>query len=405
MVNKMAREPSKLNRDKESTMLRSAFFDTVKKNIEKPANQKKLFKYIADYRDRYIQILSSPLITTFMPFNHDGADGNIVFECCGVDRAEVEAKIKETMKTLYLDQVGKNITAFNVIMIMAISVFYDNAAKRQMLYMYYAYSFYFSVFTRQFRNFKPDPATMQYTIDNMNNKYTLKKEGSLDAALNASMLVAINCYADKFARLSDMDIINIINAFKTRVGRLMKNIFVEYDKNYRKGNRVFTTIEKNEEGEIIVDRESNLGAVANLASQYTTKFFANGVNTSITQLVARMCQISETEIRTAITLIQREQDVERVKRYYECLFTLFFENYKNATDADVKTKKFLAAADAIYKKGNSNDKNIETIKKISHEWLATGSSTYRNSKRIPTINNFRKAIYMYFVFMVVNNPM
>ena len=86
------------------------------------------------------------------------------------------AKIKETMKLLYLDQVGKNVTAFNVIMIMAISVFYDNAAKRQMLYMYYAYSFYFSIFTRQFRNFKPDPATMQYTIDNMNNRILLTQD-------------------------------------------------------------------------------------------------------------------------------------------------------------------------------------------------------------------------------------
>ena len=400
----MAREPSKLNRDKDSTLLKTAFFETVQKSLMKPANQKKLFKYIADYRDRYIQILSSPLITTFMPFDHNGPDGNIVFECCGVKREDVEAKIKETMKLLYLDQVGKNITAFNVIMVMAISVFYDNAAKRQMLYMYYAYSFYFSIFTRQFRNFKPDPATMQYTVDNMNNKYTLKKEGSLDGALNASMLVAINCYADKFANLADMDIINIINAFKTRVGRLMKNIYVEYEKNYKKGNRVFTTIEKNEEGDIIMDRESNLGAVANLASQYTTKFFANGVNGSLCQLVSNMCQISSNELRTAITLIQREQDVDRVKTYYECMFTLFFENYKNASEADVKTKKFLAAADAIYKKGNSNDKNIKTIKDISHEWLATGSSTYRNSKRIPTINNFRKAIFMYFAFTVVNNP-
>jgi hypothetical protein len=201
-----------------------------------------------------------------------------------------------------------------------------------------------------------------------------------------------------------MDIINIINAFKTRVGRLMKYIYVEYEKNFKKGNRTYTSIDRNEEGEVI-ERESNLGNIANLSSEFTTKFFANGVNVGITQLVSSMCQVSENELRTAVTLIQREQDVDRVRRYYECMFTLFFANYKGATEADVKTKKFLAAADSIYKKGNSNDVNIRTIKDISHQWLKTGSNTYRNSNRVVTLNNFRKAIYFYFVFTVVNNPL
>ncbi len=399
----MPRAKSTLNRDTESTILRDRFYPTICASLAKPAMQRKLFKYIAEYRDRYIDILSSPLVTTFMFFDHDGPDGDIVFETCGVKKDEVEALIKETMKKLYLDQVGKNITAFNVVMVMAIAYFYNDPPKRQMLYMYYVYSFYYSIFSKQFRKFNPDPQIMQYTVDNMNNKFTLKKEGSLDAALNASMVVAINCYPDKFKRLSDMDIINIINAFKTRVGRLMKNIYMEYEKNYKKGNKVYTSIEKNDEGDFI-ERESNIGVVATLATQYTTKFFANGVNVSITSIVSNMCGVSDNELKTAITLIQREQDVKSVKEFYESMFYLFFENYKNATENDIKTKKFLAAADSIYKKGNSNDINIKNIKDISHKWLKMGSNTYRNSRRVATINNFRKAIYMYFVFTVVNSP-
>jgi hypothetical protein len=38
-----------------------------------------------------------------------------------------------------------------------------------------------------------------------------------------------------------------------------------------------------------------------------------------------------------------------------------------------------------------------------NEWLNEGSKTYRVSKREATLNGFRKAIYYYFIFLVVLN--
>ena len=391
-----------MKRNTESVILKTEFYNKICESLAKKANQKKLFTYIAEYRNRYIDIVSSPLIVKLLPFRHDGDDANIVFECCGVERDNVEKFIKTALKEVALDQAGKNITAFNVVMVMAMSYFFDDQNKLTMLYMYYAYSFYFSVFTRQFKKFLPDESTMMYTLDNMNNKFTLKKQGSLDGALKASMSVAIKCYPDKFKSLSDMDIINIINAFKTRVGHMIKNIFNEYNKNYIKGDRIFTTVEKNSEGETI-EREGNIGTVANLATKYTTRFFSTGVNIDSVKFCAKLCTISENELRTAVTLIIKDEKIADVKQFYESIFFLFFETIKDASEADIKTTRFLAAADAIYKKGNSNDVNIKNIKDISHKWLATGSNTYRCSHSPSTVNNFRKAIYLYFVSIVVNS--
>lgn len=389
-----------VKRDALSSVLKDTYFETLSNSLKKPAHQKVLFKYISDYRNRNIEVLSSSLIVKLLPFNHSGEDANVVFTACGLDREEVEKTIIQVLKILALDQAGKNITAFNVVMVMAMSYFSEDKNKLTMLYMYYAYSFYFSIFTRQFKKFAPDANTMQYTLDNMNNKFTLKKEGSLDGVLNASMSVAVKCYPEKFKNLSDFDIVQIINAFKTRVGHMMKNVFNAYNKNYIAGNRVFTTVERNAEGELILDRDTNLGVIAKLASQYTTKFFSNGANYSIVKLCSSMCNVSENELRSAISLILKDEMVADVKRFYECLFYLFFETFPNSTEGDVRTMKFFAAADAIYKKGNSNDKNIKTIKDISHKWLSVGSNTYQTTQNAGTINNFRKAIYFYFVNVV-----
>ena len=391
-----------MKRNTESTILKESFYSKICDSLSKKANQKKLFEYISEYRNRYIDIVSSPYLIKLLPFRHDGEDANVVFDACGVKREDVDAVIKTALKAVALDQAGKNITAFNVVMVMAMSYFFGEENKLTMLYMYYAYSFYFSVFTRQFKKFLPNEATMMYTLDNMNNKFLLKKQGSLDGALKASMSVAVKCYPDKFKNLSDMDIINIINAFKTRVGHMMKNIFNEYNKNYTKGDRIFTTVEKNSEGENI-EREGNIGVIANLATKYTTKFFSTGVNIDSIKFCSRLCTVSENELRTAVTLIIKDEKIADVKKFYESIFLLFFDTIKDASEADIKTTRFLAAADAIYKKGNSNDVNIKNIKDISHKWLATGSNTYRCSQSPSTVNNFRKAIYLYFVYIVVNS--
>ena len=56
--------------------------------------------------------------------------------------------------------------------------------------------------------------------------------------------------------------------------------------------------------------------------------------------------------------------------------------------------------DAIYKKGNSKEKNITMVKGLLDKWLNAVSPTYREVTRAATINNFRKALYQYFIFSV-----
>ena len=62
--------------------------------------------------------------------------------------------------------------------------------------------------------------------------------------------------------------------------------------------------------------------------------------------------------------------------------------------------KFLASANAIYKKGNSKDDNITNIKNITHEWLSKGSPVYARTQRVATMNTYRKCIFLYFVMIV-----
>ena len=70
---------------------------------------------------------------------------------------------------------------------------------------------------------------------------------------------------------------------------------------------------------------------------------------------------------------------------------------------DIKSISFIAAMEMVYKKGNSGDKNINNIKKLLDSWLTESSNTYRISDRQATLNNFRKALFYYFVLLASSN--
>ena len=99
--------------------------------------------------------------------------------------------------------------------------------------------------------------------------------------------------------------------------------------------------------------------------------------------------------------MQQDQHSNELQEFYECLFTAYSQIVPNFTKADLKSARFLQVADSIYKKGNSNDYNVQRIKKITHTWLVRGSASYRASNNAGTLNYFRKAMYMYFIFNII----
>lgn len=395
-----------VERDKTTTFLRTAFYDRICKALSIKANQDTLFKYIANFRNRFINILSSPLITNNIPFNSAGMDADIILKVCGIERKEMEDVIKETKKHIKLDLVGKNISAFNVAMVMAMSYFINDNDKLNTLLLYYACGFYYRVYSSSFKTFAPNQECMQYTVDNLTYKFTLKQQGSMEKALLYSMSVGLDLFKRKgiMKTLTDYEICSvIIPNFRSRVVDMFHSVVEKYMENYQAGKKIFTEVERNAEGEFIIDRESNISRIEQLANKYTLKFYSDPINLRVIDMIGNMItDISANELRTAVQYIHDDAKSTSLRIFYQSIFTAFFNDYPDAKSDDIQSMKFLASANAIYKKGNSKDPSIINIKKISHDWLNHGSAVYKATSRVATQNLYRKAVYLYFVMLVSN---
>ena len=149
-----------VDRNKESTILTDTFYPTVAKNLSNTANANKFFRYVAEYRNRNIDILSNPLPVKFLIFLRDGDDANIIFRTCGIDRKELSLKIKEVRKFLVLDKVASadsDAIDISVALIFMMKYFYKDKAKLRLINMYYAYSIYHLVFKKYWSKFPPIP--------------------------------------------------------------------------------------------------------------------------------------------------------------------------------------------------------------------------------------------------------
>ena len=84
-----------------------------------------------------------------------------------------------------------------------------------------------SKYYRAFPKYIVEPR-MKSCINNLNNKFLIKKYGTLNGALNALLQTYKVTYSDRMKTLDDDDIMYLINAVSTRVGIFVRNVQVKY---------------------------------------------------------------------------------------------------------------------------------------------------------------------------------
>lgn len=376
------------------------------------AGTPRLMRAIAQYRDKNIEILSSPYMLNYTIFGNQ--DQQIIWDITKIDEDEVAKEIKQ-LKNDIRDGCKRqgfkapaslfvNVTPFRVILFLIMRFFLERGKTKELneVCTYAGYSMYYTLFHNSFP-YGVRKETMIYTMNNITNKHKLKTLGSVDNLLNYGVSICVNRYKSRMMNCTDHDIVYIIGQFKSRLRGYIVGLAQQYFEDDAKKEAIFISSEKveNEEGgSDFMERNSRAGDVEQLAQQYTNRFFQKPVDDQILQVCSKMNQVSKNELKNAVNALRSDNGrIPEVKQFYMGIFFLYMEQEKSEA-IDVHSKKFLAAMDAIYKKGNSKEKNITMVKGLLDKWLNAVSPTYREVTRAATINNFRKALYQYFIFSV-----
>lgn len=378
-----------------TNVITNTVYPKVKHCLSDKNNAKAFFNIVNSFVDRNIEKLSmiGPIKRVlFPPSEHDK-----IYNLINITPEVIEAAVNSTDYIKAGTIPGK---PFNILMTMIIRFFTLEKMEREThaAIVYFTLSLYPSLHSKYFK-YEPNEQIMTFTINAMTNKYKIKQKGTVLAALTDTTEVSHKHYINELKRGNDKDIADYILSYQTRLNGLMKNICAAFMEVHKE--RKFMNYETdNEDEENFQQADSNSYLISRVADSVAMSLSVRGPNSTIIVAAAKMADIPVSDLRNTVTAICKGKDTkEDMKRMVNAILYLFFFDGNN-DKADMNGSKFLLFCVDVYKKANTKNPNIVTIKEILNKWLERYSEGYKKTNRVATLNNFRRGLYLFFVFTI-----
>ena len=183
----------------------------------------------------------------------------------------------------------------------------------------------------------------------------------------------------------------------TRINNLLKNICNEFMKNYKSGNYIAYE-DDDSDPENFKMSSSSSHTISNLSDKITMRLITDGPPIKLVTAAARNNKVSVNELRNYLNTMIRNENRDEIKELIEAILFIYLFDKKNKIE-DINSNKFITYTITLYRKSNANDKNIHRIKEILDSWLER-LDIYKKTQRLATINDFRRALYVFFVMCI-----
>lgn len=377
-----------------TSVILANIYPKVEQAFTSKETQRKFSAIVASYVDRNVNRLSTAGPSKRTLFSD--MERNKVYDLIDFDPKVCKAIVKQSN---YIKASWKIVNdPFNLVMMMILRYAKLNKLDQinQLAVTYLTLSMYPSLHYKYFK-FEPNEAIMQYTINNLSNKFKVKQVGNILQALVDTTALADKTYDNNIRHANDKELTDYINAYKTRLNSLIKKIRDAFEKDYRSGNYMNTERDNEDENDFKTS-DSNSLLIQRIVDQVVLKLSVNGPDSRIVDISAKMNQVSVNETRNTLNqLTQNKDESVNIRALCESILYLYLFNGENHVN-DLNGSKFLTFCLAVYKKSNTNDENVIKVKSILDTWIEKYSETYRKTQRVATLNNFRRALYTFFVF-------
>jgi len=375
-------------------VLLNELYPLIEKGLSKKENTQKLKLAVSQFLDRNNEKLTTNGPVYRIIFSEE--DANKLYEAIEVDPLTIKGIINRSPTIKSQWQIMNN--PFNSAIALTIRYYKVNKNPEMVnaTLIYLTMSMYPSLHYKYFQ-YEPNENIMNYTINNLSNKFKIKQTGTIYAALVDTVQVSDRTYTDDLIRGTDKDIVDYIEAVKTRMNSLLRKISNEFYENDKKKNYLNTESDSFEEDNYH-EADSNIYAVERVTNNVVLKLIVNGPNIQLVNIAAKMSQVSVSELRNYVNTLVIGENREQIKTVVECILFLYLFDSQNKVE-DIGSNKFLFYCLEVYKKSNTTDENIIKIKKILDEWLED-LGTYKKTQRLATINNFRRALFTFFVLSI-----
>ena len=262
----------------------------------------------------------------------------------------------------------------------------------------YSLSVYPSIFNKYFKYEVSSPGVMAYTIDNLTDKFIIKKQNHIFGALTFSIQNSYKFLQSALIDGSDKECIRFIQRIRNDQNSMIKKISDQYYKNQAKGLSIGTALDTGAEGEIIDSYTNDTSEVESTTRGIILPLLENGVNMNFVEAAAKISQISVSEVRFFMSKILIDEEFDSIVKFIEAILFVWLY-YEKKTRREINSSDFLLWSLQLFRKTNSNDKNIVTIKETLNHW-GDMSGLHGKFTREASRINYKKAFFFYFILAI-----
>ena len=379
----------------------NTLFGKVEKSFSDKRNINELMNYIRKYADKNSKILLSSNMSVRLIFTE--SDKKIIYTVTGITQQEVTAAIRQSTAIKSTWQIATNPFYMLSAIIMHYFAIHNMPAELDAMTVYMSYLLYVTSHKGSFK-YLPNKQIMDYTINNLSNRFLIKQYGTIQAVIEHTVTNAIHDrYSKEIVSGSDEDLKNIVTALETRVSSAVKNVAREFYKNHASGNYMFHEDEDlSEENFHLSDNISF--KISRIVSVVTTSIVSEGFDqyTCIKRAINLNPGSSEKKLTPMLRTIVTD-DMDHIPEMISDIITLFIYKGTGNSINGIKTMKFVSESLQIYK-SNSQDSVTLRIKERLLHWIDITAEKYgRNfiSKGKTSLDTYRRAIYTCFVFKIL----
>ena len=375
--------------------LRDRFLPTITKNVT-PEATKKLERAIGEFVDKNSNMLLTLDLSKRYSFND--SDREVVYNIIGVTEAEIEEAIKESKDIYKGNKIQSNPFYVITTILAAYYLSKKDEAHAISIITYATFQMYVSQH-KGFFKYGAQENCMAYTIEHLDNTYTLRQFPSLFAFLLDNSKTLINAYRDRFVKCTDKDITWIVDSNWVRIKGKLKKISQRYYENHKSGRYLNNDTDSFSEDDYrLIDNQSF--AVDRLVTRVYIKLLNRQYERRFLRYSVDSASISLNKFQSLVEdIIDADTDNKRIQPLLNDIIVFFLQQ-------SGKPISYIAKGDFIAFMNSGYGSNTEApemlrIKECLDKWLAENMYKYGRATYGKTVQiTYRRALYMFFIFTV-----
>lgn len=378
---------------------RDTLYPQVAKILSTPVGDRKFKQLVGNFIDRNNDKLHTSGPVHLIPFAD--IDKGQFFSLFQIEQKDVIKMVTEITKKLSSTSDFKLLRGNPIFWVFYCCIRYYTIKKDvkglNTALAIYALSVYPSLFSLFFK-YGANEGVMQYTMDNLSEKYIMKQGGHVFGGLMKSIQNSYNFLKGPMIDGSDKEVVRFIQRIRNDQKSMLKNICDQYMKNHAAGNRVKLTKDDYGDFQIDIDKENNTTAVEVVSNNIVNQIITSGIDLKRVTQCKDLSGIGLSDCRFYLSKVITVKYTKEISSFIHSVLFLYLYD-ENKKKEDINSSHFLLWSNDLFRKTNSNNENIKNIKELLDKW-GEETGVHSKFKREASRINYKKAIFWYFILSI-----